>query len=258
MNWLKKLGKDNRGSRPRCVLLTDGSREQVAERLTRVVCRPEVVVSSKDQWQPQGKSDVREAQLDKTLQSGVVLLPEAIRGQLKGWWLADNAPTPNWDIASTCTISGEKGLLLIEAKAHAEEMSKREKCHAQGANRTQIKRALEEANAGLQKLTGRPWQLSTCHHYQVSNRFAWSWKLAALGVPVVLLYIGFLDAGDMQNDGALFQSENDWRDTLLDHCRGVVDETCWEKTLDVEGAPLVPLIRTKNQPFGNKTLPRKP
>ena len=108
MNWLKKLGKDNRGSRPRCVLLTDGSREQVAERLTRVVCRPEVVVSSKDQWQPQGKSDVREAQLDKTLQSGVVLLSEAIRGQLKGWWLADNAPTPNWDIASTCTISGEK------------------------------------------------------------------------------------------------------------------------------------------------------
>ena len=82
MNWLKKLGKDNRGSRPSCVLLTDGSREQVAERLTRVVCRPEVVVSSKDQWQPQGKSDVREAQLDKTLQSGVVLLSEAIRGQL--------------------------------------------------------------------------------------------------------------------------------------------------------------------------------
>ena len=27
--------------------------------------------------------------------------------------------TPNWDITSTCTVRGEPGLLLVEAKAHA-------------------------------------------------------------------------------------------------------------------------------------------
>ena len=84
---------------------------------------------------------------------------------------------------------------------------------------------------------------------QLSNRFAWSWKLAMLGVPVVLLYLGFLNAQDMQDDEDLFQSENDWRHTMLDYCRGVVDESCWERTLNVEGVPLIPLVRVFEQPF---------
>ena len=73
MDWLKKLGKDDRGSRPRCVLLTDGHVDRVAERLTRIVGRPEVMISSRDSWQPQGTSDVREAQLNKQLEGGAVL-----------------------------------------------------------------------------------------------------------------------------------------------------------------------------------------
>ena len=63
---------------------------------------------------------------------------------------------------------------------------------------------MKEANAGLRKLPTGQWALSTRHHYQLSNRFAWSWKLAMLGVPVVLLYLGFLNAQDMQDDGDLF------------------------------------------------------
>ncbi len=247
MNWLEELGRDNRGSRPRCVLLTDGSREQVAERLTRIVGRPEILVSPGDQWQPQGKSDVREAQLDKRLDSGAALLPERDRRRLKKWWLAVEARTPSWDIASTCTISGERGLLLVEAKAHANELQEQDECRAEGANRKQIESALAEANAGLRKLTGGPWQLSIESHYQLSNRFAWSWKLAALRVPVVLVYLGFLKAQDMRHDGDLFQCANDWRDRLKRYCSGVVDETCWDKTLDVERIPLVPLIRVDAQ-----------
>ena len=250
MGWLKKLGKDNRGSRPRCVLLTDGSREQVAKRLTRVVDRPEVVVSPKDCWQPRGKSDVREAQLDK--ESAAALLPQEMRKKLKNWWLVRSASTPHWDIASTCTVSGKPGLLLVEAKAHSKEMLKGEKCSAKEPNRTRIECALTEANAGLGKLTGGSWQLSAWRYYQLSNRFAWSWKLAKLGVPTVLLYIGFLNAQEMRADGGLFQSKNDWRDTLLEHYRDVVHEICWDKTLDVGGTPLVPLIRVFEQPFDPK------
>ena len=70
-----------------------------------------------------------------------------------------------------------------------------------------------------------------------------------LRTPVVLLYLGFLNARDMQDDGDLFQSESDWRHTVLDYGRGVVDESCWEKTLDFEGVPLMPLIRVFEQPF---------
>lgn len=94
---------------------------------------------------------------------------------------------------------------------------------------------------------GGPWALSTRHHYQLSNRFAWSWKLAMLGVPVVLLYLGFLNARDMQDEGDMFQSENDWRDTLLAYCHGVVDESCWNRKLDVAGVPFIPLIGTLEQ-----------
>ena len=253
MSWLKKLSKDNRGSRPRSVLLTEGSREQVAERLTQVVCCPQIKVSTTDQWQPRGKLDVREAQLDKHLKGGAVLLSEATRQQLKEWWLAADAPpqtrTPTWDIASTCTVLGKTGLLLVEAKAHVEEMSKIDKCNARGANRTRIKDALKKSNAGLQELTGGSWKLSSQNHYQLSNRFAWSWKLARLGVPVVLVYIGFLDAQDMKDDGELFQSKEDWKNTLLAYCRNVVDKNCWDKKHDVEGIPLVPLIRVVKQPF---------
>ena len=65
MDWLNKLGKDDSGSRPRCVLLFDGSKDQVARRLTELVGRPEVESSAHDQWYPQGTVCVREAQLDK-------------------------------------------------------------------------------------------------------------------------------------------------------------------------------------------------
>ena len=53
--WWKSLGKDNRGSRPRCVLLTDGSSQEVATRITDLVGLPDVTVSASDLWLPMGK-----------------------------------------------------------------------------------------------------------------------------------------------------------------------------------------------------------
>ena len=42
------------------------------------------------------------------------------------------------------------------------------------------------ARNGLSAATGLQWGLSRDDHYQLSNRFAWCWKLATLGIPVVL------------------------------------------------------------------------
>ena len=70
-----------------------------------------------------------------------------------------------------------------------------------------------------------------------------------LGVPIVLLYLGFLDAREMQDSGDLFQSEDVWRDVMRDYCRSVVDESCWTRTLNVEGTPLMPMLGVFNQPF---------
>lgn len=251
-DWLKKLGKDNRGSRPRCVLLTDGSADRVGQCLTGIVGRPEVEVSAEDRWQPQGTSNMREAELDKLRKGDVDLLTDEIRGQLQEWWLAEGrgrSKTPSWDIASTCTVSGRKGLLLLEAKAHSDELSEGDTCAAGPANRKQIVSALEQANAGLQEATGGPWRLSAEHHYQLANRFAWSWKLATLGVPVVLLYLGFLNAVEMRDKGTPFGSDDDWRDALLEYCRETTDAACWETTLNIGGTPLLPSIRSDLLPF---------
>jgi hypothetical protein len=114
--------KCRRGSKPRCHLLTHGSPAQVAARLTDLIA-PWGKVTEKDHWMPQGFDDIEEAQLHDAPR----LLPDDICKSLQSWWLAARATTPNWDIASTCTIEGKKGLLLIEAKAHDVELIGEEK-----------------------------------------------------------------------------------------------------------------------------------
>ena len=42
-----------------------------------------------------------------------------------------------------------------------------------------------------------------------------------------------LDAVEMKDRGSPFEKEDDWRIALLEHCHGVIDVACWERTLDV-------------------------
>lgn len=267
--WWDALGKDNRGSRPRCVLLADGNgcaltngnRRAVAARLTELVNLPNVTVSPDDRWMPCGKpvctdkgwdkNPAAEAQIDRD--DGFV--EPKVRQQLVDWWLevVPGANTPHWDVAATCNADGRKGLILVEAKAHSNELSgagKSKPTTDNGwKNHARIGSAIEEANTGLRRVAGGTWQLSRDEHYQLANRFAWSWKLASLGVPVVLIYLGFLNAKEMARDGVLFRSKSDWTRTLKDHARGVADEACWGKHLKVNGTSLRPVIRVAEVPF---------
>ena len=241
------------------MLLVDGSREEVAIRLTQLVGLPDDVdVSPSDKWMPYGKPVRRNGSWDIKPSNEVILskrndlVSPSIRRQLRDWWLAvpKGANAPNWDIASTCTIRGKPGLLLVEAKAHGKELSEQDTCSSKNPdNRRRICRAIAEANAAFQQEAGGSWALSRDHHYQLSNRFAWSWKLASLGIPVVLVYLGFLNAQDMADDGPLFRSKADWECVLKNYSQDVVDETCWGRWLDFDGVPFTALIRVKDQPF---------
>ncbi len=171
--------------------------------MTDLIGLANVTVSSNHFWMPRGKpvrmaggwdkKPAAEARLDRDL--GFVG-PEVQR-HLRDWWLSvvlPRANTPNWDVASTCRIEGKEGLLLVEAKAHQNELSRAGKGKKPSTengrkNHERIGSAIEQANAGLGSVTRGIWGLSRDHHYQLANRFAWSWKLAMLGVPVVLLYI---------------------------------------------------------------------
>lgn len=255
MHLLQRLDKKaRRGSKPRCHWLTHGERTLVASRLTKLG-EPWATVSEEDYWMPDGFRHPGEACLDKA----AGLLPHNVRLTLRDWWLAHwrGAMTPTFDIATTCTVEGEVGLILVEAKAHTEELNnevagkdlKPSARPNQIRNHQQIGKRIEEASFSLTNFTGIPWKLSRDRCYQMSNRLAWSWKLTDLGYPVILVYLGFLNANEMRDRGAPFANHADWEVLIKMHSRPIVPENVWGSRWDIHHHALVPCIRSLETPF---------
>ena len=251
--------KGRRGSKPRCHLLTHGPADDVAARLSALAA-PFATISSSDRWMPQGFADLEECQLHRAPR----LIDQSVGDELRSWWLpaADHEPTtPNFDIASTCTIGGRKGLLLVEAKAHDAELngeaggrrigkdwsSGREESHKT------IGAAIAAACAGLQRATTLSWRISRDSRYQMSNRFAWAWKLTDLGVPVVLVYLGFLRASEMADRGTPFAEHGDWEQLVKLHSESLFPSDVWGKSWDSNGHALIPLIRSLEVPLDSRS-----
>lgn len=239
-------GKCRRGSKPRCHLLTHGSPTQVATRLTGII-GPWGSVTTADKWMPDGFDDIAEAQLHDATR----LLPKTVCNNLQNWWMAVRATTPNWDIASTCTIEGKKGLLLVEAKAHDEELMGEVAGKSINANAScgslknhaQIDNAIQQANNALNAVVPG-WNLSRNSHYQMSNRFAWAWKLTDLGIPVILVYLGFKYAVEMSDVGNPFIDHLDWEKLVLTHSKPLFPAHVWDRKWIVRGQAFIPLIRS--------------
>jgi hypothetical protein len=204
---------------------------------------------------PEGFDNIEEAQLDKAPK----LLNEKVREQLQVWWFGvvrSKTNTPNFDIASTCTIEGKKGLLLIEAKAHTAELTKEVKRKEKRSNASEnskknhenIATAILSACGGLQSDIPGEWRISRDSHYQMSNRFAWSWKLTKLepGFPVILVYLGFLNAKEMEegNEQKPFVTHAEWKQAVEAHSQPLFPKKIWDQRLIVNGRPFVPLIRS--------------
>ncbi len=247
--------KERRGSKPRCHLLTHGSADECAARLTALAA-PFAQVSTSDRWMPRGFDDIKEAQLHKA----TGLLKPGIRAELAAWWLAPmsrRAMTPNFDIASTCTIDDRPGLLLVEAKAHDAELNKEAAGRSLTADASDDRRASHETIAaairsacyGLSEATSLPWRIVRDSHYQMSNRFAWAWKLAALGVPVVLIYLAFLKAYEMADRGQPFVEPSDWERLVVSHSQCLFPSDVWNRRWTLHGVPFIPLIRSVEQPL---------
>ena len=254
-----------RGSKPRCHLLTSGTRLEVAERLTSLVKPWGEVVATNSYWMPNGFVDCEEAQLHKAER---IITDAKDRDTLLNWWLAvpnkAKTTTPNWDIASTCVIHGKPGILLIEAKAHDTELRNEERGKqlvgedSKGVsldsrrNHVRIGCCIQEAGSALSQQTGLSWALSRDWCYQMANRFAWAWKLTELGKPVVLIYLGFVACNEMQGGTTKIAiAGNDaWQKMVEDHSRPLFPREVWNKEWRVHGQPFIPLVRTYNQPLG--------
>lgn len=244
-----------RGSKPRCHVMTHGATSEVAARLTELIS-PWATLSPTDRWMPQGFERLEEAQLNHAPR----LLEPEICQQLARWWLPagrEDAMTPNFDIASTCTICGLDGLLLVEAKAHAKELEnertgrrlRKDASDGRRASHRTIGEAIEGARQGLSVATSLPWRISRDSHYQMSNRFAWAWKLAALGKPVILVYLGFLRAYEMKDLGEPFADHGNWEALVKAHSAHLFPSAVWNQCWSVNGVPIIPLIRSLELPF---------
>ena len=257
-NFLQALNPNQRkGSKPRCHLLTHGDTPQVAERLTNLV-KPWGEISPTDCWMPQGFDHLEEAQLHNAPQ---LLDVNTHVKALKSWWLAvagAQSKTPNWDIASTCTIKGKKGLILVEAKAHDVELRNEEKGKKLKAsvtsnsrrNHTRIGGCIQNANLDLADETGLPWSLSRDWNYQMANRFAWSWKLTELGFPIILVYLGFLQAEEMRKKNQLpFANHEEWDRLVKSHSHPLFPVGVWNKPWAIHGQFFIPLIKSIKQPL---------
>jgi hypothetical protein len=200
---------------------------------------------------PQGFYQTDEAKLPEAER----LLPSDLRNELKRWWLAvssTNTRTPNWDVASTCTIEGKAGILLIEAKAHDQELIKEETGRKSieapvtvnaRRNLLRIDWALRDASVALAEDTGVTWCLSRDWNYQMSNRFAWTWKLAELGVPVVLVYLGFLNASEMSDRGKPISDVSEWEKLVKRHSQLLFPAEVWGQRWVCSDQPFIPLVR---------------
>jgi hypothetical protein len=233
--------REFKGSRLRCLLLTSQSDTEVAGVLTSLVT-PHASVTPEDHWAPRGLRDPDEGKLGETPE----ILPAADQDALTRWRLANpgRANTPNWDLVSTCRINDRMGLVLVEAKAHEAELGD-DRCGAVDPdNIKQIDMALAEAMAGWNALMPG-FVLSAKSHYQLSNRFAFAWKLATMSVPIVLVYLGFLDAKEMEwGDRVLLKNQAQWRDCVLERSKGTIPQAAWDRTFDVDGTPVTVLIRS--------------
>jgi hypothetical protein len=225
-------------------MLTSLSKNHVASVLSSLVSPVAVIDESKHHWLPGGLLNPTEARLGEC----PAFLTPKIREQLTSWWLVNRrgANTPNWDIVSTCTVEGREGLVLVEAKAHDKESKPEGKelgDKGDKKNHEQIGVAISEANSALNAICPG-WAITRDSHYQFCNRFAWAWKVASLGVPVILVYLGFLHADEMSRCGKPFVSDHEWHSMVLDHGANLVPADAWEKRLQTNAAPMWAMIRS--------------
>jgi hypothetical protein len=206
---------------------------------------------------PEGFFALDEAQLGT---SPLLIPSENLRRHLLDWWLAipENANTPNWDIASTCIISGKSGLLLVEAKAHDAELRNEEKGKElkppvstnSRRNHVRIGACIHDAGLALAGETRLPWALSRDWNYQMSNRFAWAWKLTAIGIPIILIYLGFLHAEEMRLEKQKpFATPQEWEQLVMTHSEPLFPAEIWNRQWTLHGQPFIPIIRTLDVPI---------
>jgi hypothetical protein len=145
---------------------------------------------------------------------------------------------------------GRPGLILVEAKANVPELSLAGKpfdaaaSAASAENHQQIGRAINEACAALKRISTAT-SISRDSHYQLSNRVAFAWKLASLGVPTVLVYLGFSGDSGIADAGTPFTDSVHWHAAFGAYAHSVVPRDLVERKIECGAASTWLLVRSR-------------
>jgi len=229
------MSQHDKGSSGRLTQLVED--EGFPKPLNQLLSKYSIEIRSRDKWQP----SVR-CRKEATIRQMGPFLPARVGvADLLDWWLVvqRGANTPNWDLISTCSFNGKEGLLLVEAKAHASECSHAGKSRPSSPNGTRnherISQRTCEANAAWNALDIGEFRLCVDKCYQLSNRMTWLWHLAKLGIPTVLLYLGFI--GEEHFPGDFFRSANHWSQVMNDYAGEVMPSDLIGRTVKFAGTP---------------------
>ena len=88
--------------------------------------------------------------------------------------------------------------------------------------------------------------ISQKSHYQLSNRIAFAWKLASLGIPTVLVYLGFCGDDGIRDAGEPFRDEAHWNETFAQYAHTLVPQGLFNQRLDCGKAPAWFLVRARD------------
>ena len=274
----ERLPSDNElserhGSRRRILELTSAPGAVVAETLSTLIDGFGSIAPSAA-WTPRGATAPITVRIDEA--SGIIKNPSH-KTALHEWWTGPDvssaaavppiddgmrrrlygasrlpARLPLFDFAGA--LEGD-GLLIVSAAAHIGELNSDHSHQREKAALPQIKRALAEASDGWNailtahadnygfKLSHRV-KLSTDSHCRLSYNFALAWKLAQLGIPTVLLYLGFLDALELEPDGRLtFRDHEMWIKCVSEKTSKPLPEEIWDMEFQVPGGAKIAVLR---------------
>lgn len=133
--------------------------------------------------------------------------------QRAGWWPARG---PQWDgVAVVPGRGGERGLLLVEAKSHLDEVVSH--AAARPKSRAVIDAALDETKEAV---GANPWIDWTEPRYQYANRLAWLHYLREhAGVEAWLLFVYFTGDGfesSPPRERTFPESADEWLDSIIE------------------------------------------
>ena len=110
-------------------------------------------------------------------------------------------------------------------------------------NHERIAAAIVEANVGLQ-VNAPGILLSRDNNYQLSNRVAYAWKLASMGIPIALIYLGFIGDENIAIDPHRLVVAIDWNLAFNFHTATSFPVAYQEQRIDCGAASFWLLVRS--------------